>query len=467
MRTAFDLVVVGAGPAGGEAAIAAARAGLATCLVDEGPAPGGQVWRAPRTASARGSGPDADRRGGDDLRARLAASGATILQGAQVWDARPGFTLSIVGPDGASLLSAPRVVLATGATEHVAPFPGWTVPGVFGLAAATTLMKSQGTLPGRRIAVAGQGPLLVAVASKAIALGLRPVVVIDRNGIRDWSRAAPGFARDPAAMARGLGWIGRLAAARVPYRARSEIVGVDGTDTVRGIVVRPLDGGAERRFDVDTLYVGDGLAPADELLRLLGAAQESDPLQGPRAVCDADRRSSVPGLYVAGDGAGIRGAQSAAAAGRIAGLAAARDHGALTDPAFDAASRAPRRKLWRLARFADASCRLMRMPEASLDRIADQTILCRCEDVTAGEFRAAIADGARDLGQAKHFTRLGMGPCQGRMCLHAAAHLMRRETGALGDLRPTPRAPVRPVELGALIGTYDYDDIPVPKAAPL
>ncbi|WP_372921449.1 FAD-dependent oxidoreductase [Roseovarius sp.] len=470
MTGPHDLLVIGAGPAGSEAALAAASAGLSVALIDEGPAAGGQVWRAPRTEAARKSRiPDTDRDRGDDLRTRLARSTVEVFNATQAWDAQPGFCVSCVSDTGARKFHAERLVLATGAIERIRPFEGWTMPGIFGLAAATAVMKSEKTLFGDDIVISGQGPLLIAVAAKACALGLRPRAVVDRASRFDWLRETPGFAQVPSMLATGGGWMARLALAGVPYFRRSEVIRAGGAEVLRSLTIRNLDTGATHEMDADTLYIGNGLTPADELHRLLGAVQTADRLRGGyRTSRDERCRSSVPGLYVAGDGAGVYGALPSAMQGRIAGLAAARDHGTLSETQFAARVQEPRRKLRRYEKFGDASCRLMQFPEdVSLSVTAD-TVICRCEDVTRADLDTAIDDGAKDLNQLKHFTRLGMGPCQGRMCSLTAAVLLRaRGVGSETDMRLTPRAPVRPVEMNQLTGDFDYDDIPVPKPAPL
>lgn len=469
MTESHDLLVVGAGPAGGEAALAAASAGLRVALIDESPAPGGQVWRAPRTEAARQVPThDTDRRLGDNLRSRLSESNVEIFGDTQVWDARPGFKLSCVSDGGARQFRAPRLVLATGAIERVLPFEGWTMPGIFGLAAATAILKAEKTLFGHDIVVAGQGPLLIAVAAKALALGIRPRAIVDRARRADWLGSLPGYSVVPSQLLTGLGWHGRLALSRIPHHYSSEVICAEGGESLCAVTVRHLGTGRTRRIEADTLYVGNGLSPADELHRLLGVQQEPDALRGGhRALRDEAGRSSVPGLYVAGDGGGVHGALPSAEQGRIAGFAAARDHGPLSEPAFAAEQRRSRSRLRRFTGFADASCRLMRFPEDAVRTLAPDTIVCRCEDVTCGDIDTAIRHGARDLNQLKHFTRLGMGPCQGRICARNASALMVASLGIDADLRLTPRAPVRPVEMTQLVGDFDYDDIPVPKPAPL
>jgi thioredoxin reductase/bacterioferritin-associated ferredoxin len=467
VNDAFDLIVIGSGPAGAEAALAAASFGLSVVLLDEGPEPGGQVWRAPRTNAAKSKAPDADRARGDDLRYRIGRSSVQVMCGVQVWDVRPGFAVSCVSAVGGRLLTAPRVVLATGAIERVLPFDGWTTPGVFGLAAATALIKSEGVLAGKDIIIAGQGPLLIAVAAKALSLGKVPLAIIDRASAADWGRALLGFAHVPSMAMTGARWMAQVKRAGVPILRHSAVVSAKGGNRLTSVSIRHLTKGTTTEIGADTLYIGNGLAPGDDIHRLLGLAQQPDVLRGGyRTECDSDRRSSLNGLYVAGDGAGVHGALPSGVQGRLAGLAAALDHGAMDAARHEGESRPLKRRLRRLVRFADASCNLMRFPAESVHAIPATTIVCRCEDVTAGDILQAQRSGACDINQLKHFTRLGMGPCQGRLCAMNAVDLLR--AGApQGGLRLTPRAPVRPIEMEALIGTFDYADIPVPKPAPL
>ena len=169
MNPAFDLIVIGAGPAGCRAALAASRHGVSVLLIDEAAAAGGQVYRAPAAGLALKL--DEDGAKGDELRRRIAQSAITLRFGCRVWSVASGFRVDVAGHGGHEAFTAPRLIAATGAYERVVPFPGWTLPGVIGLAAATILIKSQGMLPGRRIVLAGCGPLLLLVASKVLAAG--------------------------------------------------------------------------------------------------------------------------------------------------------------------------------------------------------------------------------------------------------------------------------------------------------
>ncbi|WP_324135053.1 NAD(P)/FAD-dependent oxidoreductase [Bosea sp. (in: a-proteobacteria)] len=474
--TPADLIVVGAGPAGAAAALAASEAGLQVVLLDEAFAPGGQVYRAPPpplsvAAAARG----ADDVAGDGLRAAVAASAVVWKGGARVWSISGAFRVDAVTAAGSESFTAPRLVAATGAHERLVPFPGWTTPGVIGLAAATILLKSQGMVPGRRTVVAGCGPLLAAVAAKIVAGGGAVAAVVDLAGPGDWLKALPAMASRPDLLRQGLGWALKLGAARVPVLFRHMVTGVSGGETCETVTVAPVDaegrltGGRSRVFDVDALAIGHGLVPGCEIPKLLRAAHRFAPDAGgwtPER--DVFGRCSVAGLYAVGDGAAVAGAEPARLSGRLAGLAVAQDAGRLPDDVFAREAGEARAALDKALVFAGAINRLMRARPAMVEAIAPETVICRCEDVRRGEIEAAIAAGAREINQLKHFTRCGMGPCQGRMCGETAATLLARHVGsreAAGYW--TGRPPLRPVPLADLLGQFDYADIPVPTPAPL
>ncbi len=470
-----DLIVIGAGPAGGNAALAAAEAGLSVVLLDEQPAPGGQVWRAPVPGTDGNEGTP-DRREGDGLRAALAASVVEVRTARRAWSVGGNFRVDAVGPEGNEWVEAPRLVAATGAYERVVPFPGWTLPGVIGLAGATVLLKSHGMVPAGPVVVAGCGPLLAAVAAGIVKAGGTVAAVVDLAGAGDWLAAAPRLLSRPDQMATGLGWVARIAGRRVPVLFRHTVRRADGTDRVAGVTVGPVDGagapiaGAERTFEAATLVVGHGLIPGAEIPRLFRAAQRYDrTLGGHVPVLDPDGRTSVPGLYAAGDGVGVRGAAAAVEAGRLAGLAVALDAGRIGADLWSERATPARFRLDRLGPFSTAMARMMAARAGQIAAVPAGTVVCRCEDVTRAEIEAAVTAGAREMNQLKHFTRCGMGPCQGRMCGDAVAELLALTLGRdRSAVVPwTGRPPLRPVPLGDLVGRFDYSDIPIPRPAPL
>jgi thioredoxin reductase/bacterioferritin-associated ferredoxin len=472
-----DLAVLGAGPAGMAAATEAARRGARVLLLDEGPSPGGQVYRAPPPGF--GMPRDADRREGDALREALAASGAGVRTGCRVWGLGGGplvpagtadapFRIDALDASGTPFIASARaLVLATGTQERIIAFPGWTLPGVLGLAAATILLKADGMLPGHRVVVAGAGPLLFAVAHKLLRAGAPPVAVVDVADTGEWLAALPALAARPDLLARGMAWRAALLAARVPVLTAHRVAAAEGGDALRRVQVVPMAGGAARWLDCDALCIGHGLTPATEATRTYRALHDYDAARGgwvPRT--DADGRTSVRLLYAAGDGAGVRGAAAAPASGRLAALAALHDLGLL--PVHAAARTAPARELARTSRTGSAMARMMALRPALVAAIPPDCVVCRCEGITRAQVEAALDDGARDMNQMKQYTRCGMGPCQGRICGETAAELVALRVG--GRARAgfaTGRVPLRPVAMDAVLGDFDYADIPVPAAAPI
>ena len=490
----FDLIVIGAGPAGAEAAITAAEQGLSVALIDEQPVAGGQVWRAP-VGGFPGKG-DIEQASGDRLRERLTGSRVSVFFGHRVWSAvrlasiepdrsaadalrQERFRVDAVGPTGSRAFTAADLVVATGAHERVVPFPGWTLPGVVGLAAATVLLKSHGVAPGRRVVIAGCGPLLLAVAAGLARSGVELPALADLAHRGAWLRKLPVLLGQPALAARGGWWVTRTLRAGARLLSGHGVRRAEGRDRVERVVLGPVDAdgapalGPEQAFEVDALVVGHGLTTACEITRMLRAEHRFDRLRGgwvPRV--DASFQTSIPGLYAVGDGAGVRGQKIASLAGRKAGLVvAASFRGAAgVDSSASAAALDPIDRQLALARpFSDAMAALMAQRPAQVAAIGAATVVCRCEDVTRSEIDAALSQCAGSLDQLKHFTRCGMGPCQGRYCGDTVQELAAIRLGCSRDqVAPwTGRPPLRPVRLAELIGDFSYDDIPIPRPAPL
>lgn len=461
MNRRFDVAVIGAGPAGSHAAIAAKVADLDSIVVDEAEAAGGQVYRAPMVRPPKDKPETAE---GDRLRKELRQAGVETAFGRRVWLVDHGFIIHTVGSCGAETIEANRLILATGTVERVVPFPGWTTPGVIGLAAATILLKSQATLPGRRTLVAGQGPLLAAVAAGILELGGDVAAVLDQSPRARWLEALPKLISRPDLLRRGIGWWLRLVRAGVPLHHGSAIADVTAVDD--DLLVRTKAGDI---INCDAVAVGHGLTPSIEITRLLGAEHRYAPaLGGWVPTLDRFGRTSVEGLLVAGDGAGVRGAAAAALAGKLAGITVAHDLGRLDRQSFDAQTSALQPALTRAERFGKAMAMMTAPNTRDIDGLGENTIICRCEDVTRGRIDEAIDDGANTINQLKAWTRAGMGPCQGRICGEAVAMLLAQHVGGRehGGLW-TGRAPVRPVPVADLVGDVAYKDIPIPKAAPL
>ncbi len=471
MTADHDLIVLGAGPAGASAAIDADALGLKTLLIDEQDAAGGQVWQAPTPAGRPGSASE-----GETLRRRLAASGVRTAFSQRVWHIEPGFVVSTAGPAGTASSRAQALILATGAIERHVPVPGWTLPGVIGLAAATNFLKAQGVLPGRRVVVAGVGPLLFQVAAQVLEAGGAVAAVIDLNSRTEWLAQARSLATRPELLWKGFSWLARIRTAGVPVLSRHALRRIDGSEGVESVVAGTVDADwaplphQERSFQCDAVCLGFGLTPLTDASRLLGARHVYDPSLGGWTVeSDADQKTSVVRLYACGDGAGILGAAAAPLRGRIAALAAARDLSRLTQADFAERVRPLRRDLARTARFGLAMAGLTMPRSGLLQAITSETVVCRCEAVTRAALDRAIADGAVTINDLKAATRCGMGPCGGRSCEDAAAALIAARTGHSRERigTGTARPPLRPLPLDSLLGDFDYEQLPIPAPAPL
>ncbi|WP_445682585.1 FAD-dependent oxidoreductase [Radicibacter daui] len=468
-----DLIVIGAGPAGAEAAMSAAAQGLRVLLLDEAVAAGGQVYRAPHAGDKKSaSSPEAV--AGNDLRARLEASTVECHFGETVWSVSPGFRVDSLSAQGTRSWHGRALITATGASERVVPFPGWTLPGVIGLAGATILLKSQGILPGRRTLIAGCGPLLLAVAAGILAAGGEVAAVADLSPRSDWLRKFPRLASRPDLLLRGAGWLASLKRTGVPVFSAHTLKEVvrDGDQLVA--TLQPVDGarrpvtGPEPHFAVDAVTVGHGLVPGTDVTRLLRARHHYDFAQGGWAPdLDGNFRTNLPGLYAVGDGTGIAGAATASLNGQLAGLAAARDLGALADTVHEQLAARLEQQAAKAGRFGRAMAELMALRPAQVAAISPETVVCRCEDVTRAEIDSAIEDGARTVNQLKSWTRCGMGPCQGRMCGDVATALMAQATGEAPVAPFTGRTPFRPLPISQFAGDCDYGDIKLPPPAPL
>ena len=445
------IVVVGAGPAGVRAAATLAAAGLTPTVLDEGATPGGRIYQQPPP----GAGRDAAALYGFEAAKAVAvqaalpslASRIDYRPGALVWNVHAG-ALHGTGRDGEFELGFDRLVLATGATDLALPFPGWTLPGVFTLGAAQIALKTQGVAIGRRVALLGAGPLLPLVAYQYAKAGAKPVAVLDATPFAAKLRGAPMMAWAPATLAKGAWYVARLRRAGVALLHGVEAPRAEGEGRVERLRFRV--GGVERAVECDAVGASFGLRSETQLADLAGCRFGWDarhrqwiPERDPAG------RSSVANVYLAGDGAGIGGADAAESAGERAALAVLEDLGR----AFDVnRARFLEARLARLDRFRCGLQTAYPFPQHVVDAIDDGEILCRCEGITAGTLRdAATRLGARELNRAKALTRIGMGRCQGRMCASAAAHLLAAARGIAvadaGRLRAQP--PIKPIPVRA------------------
>lgn len=471
----YDLVVLGAGPAGASAAIAARRQGLSVAIIDENPKAGGQVYRAPAFV-LKGSNASTDQLKGERLRNDLADSGASLFFGHKVWFVAPGGRIATVSKDGASNFAAEAVIVATGTSERAIPVPGMTIPGVIGLAAATIALKAHATVPPGPTLVAGVGPLLYAVAAGILKQGGKVAAVVDLARPADWLSIAPRLASRPDLLLQGVRWMASLRRAGVPMRFGHAVTAIHGGDIVQEVEIRRVradwsadDNTPREIFKAASVAIGHGLTPATEVARLFDVPMEYRVDRGgwvPHV--NADRSTVSKGIYIAGDCAGISGAAAAGLAGELAALSAARDLGRLAPDRYETLAAPVRTRHRRAEVFGWSISALMALRPGLVASIPRETIVCRCEDVTRATIEDTAQRGAVHVNQLKSTTRCGMGPCQGRMCGDAAAEIVALAAGIAREEAGswTARTPLRTVPLASLLGDYSYHDIPKPPPLP-
>jgi NADPH-dependent 2,4-dienoyl-CoA reductase/sulfur reductase-like enzyme len=443
------VVIVGAGPAGMRAAETLVRAGLRPMVVDEQPASGGQIYRRP---------PSGFKRAANALYGTEAAKAEALHRCfdalADRIDYRPDTTVWGLKDDRLFLqkegaveeVRFGRLILATGATDRVLPVPGWTLPGVYTLGAAQIALKAQGVAIGAPVVFLGSGPLLFLVASQYVRAGAKVAAVLDTSRFIDQARALPWLLARPAFLARGIGLRSALLRAGVPVHdgVRPEEIPGD-AEGVTGLRWRDKRG-RNHETTANAIGLGWHLRSEIQLAELAGCEMTFDPLMRQwRPVADLLGRSSRGNVYLAGDGARILGADGAEIAGRLAASAVLEDMGLKRDRSD---MQALLRRHARMKRFAEGIWRAFPWPADLCSAAADDTILCRCEEITAGDFRRTVAEtDAPELNRAKAICRVGMGRCQGRYCSLAAAEIMADAKGCpiAGAGRFRPQSPIKPL----------------------
>lgn len=450
----YDLIVIGAGPAGMTGAAVAAAQGLRVCVIDEQKVPGGQIWRGieGNAGTAIGRTLGLDYLKGAAAAEALRQCGAELLLGAQVWQIEPGFRVFLSQDGRSRRIDGRAILLATGAQERPNPFPGWTLPGVMTVGAAQILLKTAQSIPDEPVWVAGTGPLPLLYMAQILGQGGRIAGYIDTAPAANFRRAlpmAPSLLRAPKGLFKGLSWMRKLRRHGVPHYKAAH--GLEALGEGRLQRLRFTTGTGERiEAETGLLLAHEGVVPSVHMSMSLGCEhlwREDQVCFVPRL--DAWGETSVPGIFVAGDGGGILGADAAVELGQIAGLGIARRLSVLDEfrAVQDAApARKKLRKLAAMRPFLDALYR----PRPEVFSPAPETLVCRCECQSADAIRTAAARGAADPNQVKIATRAGMGPCQGRQCGYTVAALVAeahgQPMGTVGYLNI--RAPLKPITLG-------------------
>lgn len=465
MTRHVDLLVVGAGPAGMSAAITARQYGLEVLVVDEQPSPGGQIWRAIEavTGKARAEILGKAYRDGADVVRQFRASGAVYEPRTQVWQLESGPRAYMTRDGNATSVDADAVLLATGAQERPVPFPGWDLPGVMTVGAAQILLKTSGQIPEKPVWIAGSGPLVLLYAVQLLRAGGQIAGFLDTtpsgNVADSWTSLTKAVFGAPKEMLKGVRWI--LDLKRKVHYIRNvceiEAIGNDAIEHLRYTMAN----GKSVMVDAELLLIHEGVVPTIHPTLALGC----------RHIWNADQKSftpdidnwgetSEPGVFVAGDSAGIGGATAACRRGEIAALRVAAKSGRLAEAEAARASEPIRRQLKRAlaARpFLDNFYR----PRPAIFAPSDKTLACRCEEVTVASIRELAFSGQRDPNQVKASTRSGMGPCQGRQCNYTVASILAstaaRPMSEVGLYRVRP--PFKTLTLGELSALNSMDKV--------
>ena len=493
--TSYDLAIVGAGPAGLAAATTAADAGLRVVLIDAAGRPGGQYFRPPSaTVGAPMLGAVHHDHSTflalrDELSRYVTQGRIDLLVEHRVWraDLAPDPAASPAGPAGRAGASgsggngfvvrslggireerdnelwARALLIATGGYDRTLPFPGWDLPGVVTAGATQALLRGSRVAVGRTVVVAGTGPFLLPVAAGLAAAGVRVAGVYEANRPHRWLQHPAAIVRNPGKLIEGATHLRELRRAGVPYRTGRAVVAAHGSERVETVTVtkvdqdwHPVDGTAQV-VECDTLAVGFGFVVQLDLPLQLGCATRPTPDGGLAVRVDRGQRTSVHGVYAAGEATGVGGAQLALVEGILAAGAIAADLGRRPPAALvGSAGRRLAGRRARLGAFAAAMHAAHRVAEGWTSWLDDDTVICRCEEVGFGSIVAAVEDlGAADARSVKLLTRAGMGMCQGRICGPTVACVMAQQSGRAidnADLMAFANRPfAQPVPLRTLI----------------
>lgn len=458
MGNHFDAIVIGAGPAGLCAGACLAEMGLDVLTLDEQNQPGGQIFCNIETAPPENRhlfGEDYDR--GVQLADRFRKSGATYENSASVWQVDPDGKVCYSQSGKSRQIRASYVIAATGAMERPMPFPGWNLPGVMGVGAVNKLAKEASLTPSGNVVLAGSGPLLLLEACLLIKKGVQIKAILETTPAFP---PASAFSHVPKALRRtdflwkGVSMLREIKASKVPYHKGVTNIRALGQNTLQAVEAQCCN--KTLNFKTDMLFVHFGVIPNTHILRQMGCRMSWKHDQRYwYPACDEWGRTNFERIFAAGDGALVSGGLAAQYKGELAALEVAQCLGIIPQYERDA-----------LALSLKAAVKQDGYPRPFVDALyappehfffEDNTVLCRCENITVGEVRKAVREGGRELNEIKIMTRSGMGPCQGRMCGPALAEVVAAElaiscekTGLLNirpPLKPIPLAEIANLEL--------------------
>lgn len=458
-----DLLVIGAGPAGMSAAAVAAEAGLNVIIIDERSNMGGQYFKQPsKSFSVVEKNLDKQYQKGRQLISRVSHPRITILRGSTIWGTFGLMNILVASSEERWRIESKNILIATGAFESGMPIPGWTLPGVMTTGAAQTFLRSYQVAIGKNVAISGNGPLNLQMAAELIKSGIKVVALAETSrplGLINGLRSMKLLYYSPRLFLDGLKYIFIIARARVPFMQSAAPTSFEGDNYVEQIEISKISAEgvpvpqSNRKFAVDSVALGFGFSPSNEIARSLGC-KHSFSAQLNMLIADRDifGRSSIPGVWIAGDSSGIGGAQVAMAEGIIAGFALSLDSGSQLTSGQEAEYEKALKTRRRSNKFQKVLWKIFAGPRLHLQLSTPETIICRCLSLSRGEIAAGLQPDMRSAGALKRVNRAGMGKCQGRYCSSFSARLISENTGeSLNEYSGyAPAVPYKPTEIGVI-----------------
>ena len=476
MIVSYELAVIGAGPAGMKAAITAAQDGVSTVVIDSFFQAGGQYFmQAPIEYKPLGQ--TQTEKTGKELIQRFSSSPLTIFKSTLTWgifkeENEENWLVALYGDSETNFIRSKNIILATGAYDTPIAFPGWTLPGVITCGAALILLKSHRIAPGTRAIVTGTGPLLLSVSAHLLEAGVNVLAICESNHILPKGIGhAPTMLSHMHRLKEGAKYMSVILRNKAPYKTGWSINRAEGNDHVEKVCISKVDKNGEPvlasqvELQVDLVVSGYSLTPNTGLARMIGCELVYQAEKGGWVPNRNEKmQSSIPGIFIVGDGAGIGGAENAEIEGQIAGNEIALKTGHISIQTAQERYHELQPGLRNQKRFGKLYSDLF-TPQPGLISLADDdTILCRCEEVTLGEVKKAVAMGAKTIGEVKMITRSGMGNCQGRMCEHSitsaivnalSTELATFKTVGFNSIRP----PLHPLPVNFLADVQKELDI--------
>ena len=455
MKKMYDLIVIGAGPAGMAAAVTTSSFGLSVLVVDEQKDLGGQIYHSlenarPENRVALGE----DYFYGEDLIRDFHNSKAEYLPETTVWNLDESGHVGILKKDKAYQFKAKHLLIAAGAMERPVPIPGWTLPGVMGSAAADILFKVNDMVPDGPVVLAGSGPLQLLVACRLIDNGVKIAAMIDTTPFGNYLKAIPFFPqalRAAGYLSKGLAMRWKIQKADFPIFLNAKNLAIQGTDSAEEIHFDSI--GGSQKIQAKSFLLHEGVVPNIQFTRLLECEHQWYERQRYwKPVLDSWGTTSANSVSVAGDCGGIWGAKAAEKTGHLAAINIAHRLQTISFVDREQAARPLIKELEQEKAIRPFLDQLFYPGQQALVPRSDETLVCRCEEITAGEIRESVSLGAISPGQVKSHTRSGMGPCQARMCGSTLAEVIADSrqvpTSTVGHLKIRP--PLKPITLGQL-----------------